>query len=109
MSGERVDLDDLLVKATAALGAKYVVGHPHRDGLFDVLAGDDGAEVYERCMLVDAELAVAAQPAVVMALVERIRALESAAREIADAPHRRAQAGRIGIMRSIIDKGVVLP
>ena len=46
---------------------------------------------------------------VTIALIARIRELEAAAREVADAPHRHAQAGRIGIMRSVLDKGVVLP
>lgn len=77
---KRVDLADLLTKARAcgtADGALRCVSAPHRDGLFDVLTEPDGAEIYERCLLVDAEFAVSAQPAVVEALALRIQELEA--------------------------------
>lgn len=76
---KRVDLADLLAKARAcgaANGATRCISAPHRDGLFDVLSEQDGAEIYERCLLADAEFAVAAQPAVVEALALRIQELE---------------------------------
>ena len=112
MSGERVDLDDLLAWARAAQesadyredmqrkGMARWIMSPRRDGTVDVVIEADGADVFDRALQVDAEFAVAAQPAVVVALVERIRALEDA---------RRADLGPgYGGQDALLDKGVVL-
>lgn len=83
----RVDLDDLRAKAEACGGASSarVLSLPHRSGLFDVLTEPDGAEIYERCTIADAEYAVASQPAVVLALLDRLRNVERAAQALIDA------------------------
>jgi len=93
MSGERVDLDDLMAKAKAALNSAMERGDatepfgpvgyawtlsPRRDGSVDVVIASSGADVFDRALEVDARFAVAAQPAVVVALVERILQLEQA-------------------------------
>lgn len=48
---------------------------------------------------------VAIETREVLALVARIRELESAAREVADAPHRHEQQRRIGLLRAVLSGG----
>lgn len=91
MSGERVDLDELLELARAAQAsadyrehlqrkgmARWIMS-PRRDGTVDVVIEHDGADVFDRALEVDARFSVAAQPAVVVALVVRVKELEALA------------------------------
>lgn len=92
MSGERVDLDDLRTLAVAAQEsadyredmqrkgmARWILS-PRRDGTVDVVLDPDGADVFDRALPVDAAFAVAAQPVVVVALVDHVGVLTAACR-----------------------------
>lgn len=119
MSGERVNLDDLRTLADAALesarsrsdrtgpegqaerGAERWILVPRRDGAVYVVVASSGADVFDRALLVDAAFAVAAQPAVVLAILDRIRELEHVVRTELGAGW--------GGQRALLEKGVVLP
>lgn len=126
MSGERVDLDELLELARAAQRSARERGEatepfgnvahawamsPRRDGAVDVVVESSGADVFDRALEVDTKFAVAAQPAVVQALVARILELEAVADEAliywSDAVP--LDSGRIGQLRESLQRGVVLP
>jgi len=117
----RVDLDSVLAHAlvaqesarergdnhNAGVGVERWTLSPRRDGAVDVVVESSGADVFDRALLVDAEFAVAAQPVVVAAMVERITALEATLRDAVDAISLRpAQRDRI---RAVLDNGVVVP
>lgn len=127
MIGERVDLDDLRTLANAALesarsrsdrtgpegqaerGAERWILVPRRDGLVFVVVASSGADVFDRALQVDAAFAVAAQPAVVVALVDRIRQLEFGMRTSASSLEEANDRNAAGITRAIADECVVLP
>ena len=83
----KLDIDELERKARAA----------------DVPGGwhfSDDNYTDEGCAHIEAN-----SPPVTLALIERIRGLEAAARDVADAPHKHAQQQRIGILRAVLGKG----
>ena len=99
MSDERVDLDDLRALAVAALASARVVA-------------SSGADVFDRALLVDATFAVAAQPAVVVALLDRVESLERALGDlIAECEERteNPEGDYYADQREILEQGVVLP
>lgn len=112
-----VDLDDLERKARAATQeGLWELRVPDRGGGIEgvIVETEDGrqiAEAYDSTRWSDAECIAsgehiaAASPPVVLALIARIRELETAARDVADAPHRHAQQQRIGILRAVLGKG----
>lgn len=119
MSGKRVDIDDLRTLAVAAqesarergdnyngdpFGERWILG-PRRDGAVDVVVASSGADVFDRALLVDAAFAVAAQPAVVLALLDRISALETCLRDAANVATPAVGEG----YRAVLERGVVMP
>jgi len=124
MSGVRVDLDDLLAKARASLSSVRERGDatepfgpvchawalsPRRDGAVDVVVASSGADVFDRALEVDARFSVAAQPAVVEAMVLRIQTLESAYGDLIEATALAGDPGDVIAMRELQTRGVVLP
>jgi hypothetical protein len=101
-----VDLDDLERKARAAESDEW----QWRPANGDILEGKHNAQIVLAgedltCSVSDRAHIAAASPPVVLALIARIRELETAARDVADAPHRHAQQQRIGILRAVLGKG----
>lgn len=103
----KLDLDDIERKARGREGC------PDLDPMWPTPQGPRGpilCVLYPDCKCghEDRRVAGAAStPPVVLALIARIRALEAAGREVADAPNEHMQQQRIGILRAVLRHGTV--